>query len=234
VLVVDPHRRQLDPQVGSAGAAAARWKPRVPRPPRRAALRRTSRALEPSPCSASRAPSSRPRVRGVRSAQWRLKSRSERAQCGGLRTCWECSHRCRRAEKGAGQGYCPSATRRWPRARRGARRGRRGTPRSCVWRSACPRASAAGRIHVLAVALDPEADVRAGREPGLAHVADHLLLLDPVAHAHAVGIAREVRVRGDVAVVVADLDEVAVAARPAALDHHAVGDRQTGVPIGAA
>src|SRR5262245_57890526 len=61
------------------------------------------------------------------------------------------------------------------------------------------------RVHVLAVALDPEADVRAGREPGLARVADHLLLLDAVAHAQAVGIAREVGIRGDVAVLVADL-----------------------------
>ena len=82
-----------------------------------------------------------------------------------------------------------------------------------------------GRIDVPAVLLDPEADVRTRGEPGLPHVADHLLLLDAIAHAQTVGVARQVRVGRHVAVRVTDLDEVAVATGPAALDHHAVGDR---------
>ena len=61
---------------------------------------------------------------------------------------------------------------------------------------------------------DAEADVGPGREAGRSDVADHLLLAHAVADLEALREAREVRVEGDVAVGVLDLEQVSEAARP--------------------
>ncbi|HZM33662.1 MAG TPA: selenocysteine-specific translation elongation factor, partial [Burkholderiales bacterium] len=65
-----------------------------------------------------------------------------------------------------------------------------------------------------------------------ADVADHLLLADLLPHAHSAREAGEVAVVGDVAVGVADLDQVAEATRPAAVDHRPVGHRPDRGPLG--
>src|SRR5690606_25085834 len=59
---------------------------------------------------------------------------------------------------------------------------------------------------------------------GGADVADHFLLRDALAHAHAGCDAREVAVDGLEAVGVAQLHHVAAGATPARARHHAVAD----------
>ena len=91
-----------------------------------------------------------------------------------------------------------------------------------------------GRIDVLAVLLDAEVQVRAGREAGRADVADHGLGLDVLADLLAVGELAEVHVGGLDPAVVLDHHQVAGAAGVAALGDHAAAAAHTGVPVGAA
>ncbi len=78
------------------------------------------------------------------------------------------------------------------------------------------------RIDEMAVDQDFVVKMRAGREPGLAEVADHLALANPCALDRAAGEARHVIIGGDVAVGVLDLDAPAIARIPARLDDHAI------------
>jgi hypothetical protein len=81
------------------------------------------------------------------------------------------------------------------------------------------------RVHEVAFLGEPEAEVRARREAGGPHLAEHLLLAHALADAQTRREAPEVCVVRDVAVHVADLHQVAEAALPALEDHLAVPHR---------
>ena len=78
------------------------------------------------------------------------------------------------------------------------------------------------------VSSDPKTYVGTGSQPGIAHVADELLLNDSVSRLQSRHKTRQVGVVGHVTLGVADLQQVPETARGAAVDHLAVGDRQQG------
>ena len=76
--------------------------------------------------------------------------------------------------------------------------------------------------------------VRAGRQPGFAEIADGLALKDMRAFGDAAPEAGHMIVGGHVAIGVLDLDPPSVSAIPSRLDDRAVAGGEIGVPIGAA
>ena len=81
------------------------------------------------------------------------------------------------------------------------------------------------RVDEVAVDDDFVVQMRAGREAGLAKVADDLALRDAHAGGDAAAEARHVIVGRDIAVCVLDLDTAAIAGIVGRLDHDAVAGR---------
>ena len=78
------------------------------------------------------------------------------------------------------------------------------------------------RVDRFSVVDEPEVEMRPGGEARPADPTNHLLLLYPRAHLEPLGVSGEMAVVGDVAVVVANLQQTTEASLPALEDHLAV------------